>query len=157
MLPQLSFLEDGIWLKLQPVLYSADRARSDCSHLLPRHSLHDARASVWLMATAMLQDRAPSLPAVNSCPDHARVQTQSSLTAACPLPAVTSYPDNTSMMQGQSRQTGGANGSEGDPADPNKKYFFLNVKAYRKYFNVDTNVSLSCSAHVVSYLLICFL
>ena len=60
-------------------------------------------------------------------------------------PAVTSYPDNASMMQGQSRQTAGANGGEGDPADPNKKYFFLNVKAYRKYFNVDTNVSPSCS------------
>ena len=53
------------------------------------------------------------------------------------------------MMQGQSRQTAGANGGEGDPADPNKKYFFLNVKAYRKYFNVDTNVSLSCSVQGV--------
>ena len=92
------------------------------------------------------------MPAVNSCPDHAGVQTQSSLTAACPLPAVTSYPDNASMMQGQSRQTAGANGGEGDPADASKKYFFLNVKAYRKYFNVDTNVSLSCGVQGVSHL-----
>ncbi len=69
-----------------------------------------------------------------------------------PLPAVTSYPDNTSMMQGQSRQTAGANGGEGDPVDPNKKYFFLNVKAYRKYFNVDTNVSLSCSVQGTNHL-----
>lgn len=75
--------------------YRKQRALSACSHPLPRHSLHNARASVWLMATAMLQDRMPILPVAHSYPDHARVQTQTSSTAACPC--LQSHPTRTTQ------------------------------------------------------------
>ena len=39
-------------------------------------------------------------------------------------------------MQGATQSTSGANGDD----EPNKKYWFLNIKRYRRFFNIDTEV-----------------
>ncbi len=39
-------------------------------------------------------------------------------------------------MQGSTQSAGGGDGDE----EPNKKYWFLNIKRYRRFFNVDTEV-----------------
>ncbi len=39
-------------------------------------------------------------------------------------------------MQGSNQSAGGGDGDE----EPNKKYWFLNIKRYRRFFNVDTEV-----------------
>ncbi len=40
-------------------------------------------------------------------------------------------------MQGSTQSAGGGDGDE----EPNKKYWVLNIKRYRRFFNVDTEVS----------------
>ena len=40
-------------------------------------------------------------------------------------------------MQGSTQSAGGGDGDE----EPNKKYWFLNIKRYRRFFNVDTEVT----------------
>ena len=52
------------------------------------------------------------------------------------LLAVGSYSENRSSTQGAAQSTGGADGDD----EPNKKYWFLNIKRYRRFFNVDTEV-----------------
>ena len=51
--------------------------------------------------------------------------------------AVGSYTENRGLIQGSAQSAGGADGDDG----PNKKYWFLNIKRYRRFFNVDTEVS----------------
>ena len=51
-----------------------------------------------------------------------------------------SYTENSNLRSGAAQQGGGADGDE----DPSKKYWFLNIKRYRRFFNVDTEVSPGC-------------
>lgn len=53
--------------------------------------------------------------------------------------AVGSYTESRGLNQGAASSTGGADGDD----EPNKKYWFLNIKRYRRFFNVDTEVHLS--------------
>ncbi len=53
------------------------------------------------------------------------------------MDAVASYTENRGLMQGSTQS---ANGADGDD-EPNTKYWFLNIKRYRRFFNVDTEVS----------------
>ena len=52
--------------------------------------------------------------------------------------AVGSYTEDRGLNQGAASSTGGADGDD----EPNKKYWFLNIKRYRRFFNVDTEVHL---------------
>lgn len=52
--------------------------------------------------------------------------------------AVGSYTENRNLIQGSSQSAGGADSDD----EPNKKYWFLNIKRYRRFFNVDTEVNL---------------
>lgn len=52
--------------------------------------------------------------------------------------AVGSYTENRGLNQGAASSTGGADGDD----EPNKKYWFLNIRRYRRFFNVDTEVDL---------------
>lgn len=80
----------------------------------------------------------------NACSVHANLADKAKLPAevchvsahALLLSAVGSYTENRSLMQGAAQSTGGADGDD----EPNKKYWFLNIKRYRRFFNVDTEV-----------------
>lgn len=49
--------------------------------------------------------------------------------------AVGSYSEGRGLIQGQPAP------NAGDDSEPNKKYWFLNIRRYRRFFNVDTDVS----------------
>ncbi|KAL3141379.1 hypothetical protein ABBQ32_004959 [Trebouxia sp. C0010 RCD-2024] len=53
------------------------------------------------------------------------------------VPRVGSYTENRSSTPGAAQSAGGADGDD----EPNKKYWFLNIKRYRRFFNVDTEVA----------------
>ena len=123
-LPALQLIpEDGRWLKLQPVLCSAQCALSACSHLLPRHSLHDARASVWLMAAETpgqdgLSACSQLLPRPCPCAD--------SVIRDCSMPSACSH-----VLPRQRQHDAGAESSDrggkrrrGGPCRPQQKVLF---------------------------------
>lgn len=64
--------------------------------------------------------------------------------------AVGSYTENRGLMQGSAQSAGAGDGDE----EPNKKYWFLNIKRYRRFFNVDTEVS--CCPGTLALALECY-
>lgn len=50
------------------------------------------------------------------------------------VPWVGSYSENRSLTHGSTHSAGAGNGDD----EPDKKYWFLNIKRYRRFFNVDT-------------------